>query len=377
MRNELPEYMLTYPTVFAVGNNYNIFVPFSGEVIMWVKVKDKTYYDDCNGILRSNTNMHKVELPMSVLDEAGEYTVVYKKIIDRQPYFPTSEPERSITVPFRPVPNDGNINLYHISDAHNLVKEPIAAGRFFGEDIDLLVLNGDIPNHSGDVENFNAICEIASGVTSGQCPAVFARGNHDTRGIHAEDMPNYIPTMNGMTYYTFRVGCVWGLLLDCGEDKRDTNAEYGGTICFHNFRLRETEFIKQVIANADKEYAAEGVKHKLVISHIAFTHIDKPPFDIEQELYAEWSALMRDYIKPDLLLYGHYHVTRICPVGSDFDDQGQPCTAIIGSKPFFADKEKETPDAFVGCAITLMENGKKRVVFNADNGTVEADRIID
>ena len=24
----LPEYMLTYPTVFAVGNNYNIFVPF-------------------------------------------------------------------------------------------------------------------------------------------------------------------------------------------------------------------------------------------------------------------------------------------------------------------------------------------------------------
>ena len=68
--SNLPEYMLVAPTVFAIGDKYNIFVPFSDEVIMWVKVGDNTYYDHCNGILRSNTNMHKVELPMSVLDEA-------------------------------------------------------------------------------------------------------------------------------------------------------------------------------------------------------------------------------------------------------------------------------------------------------------------
>ena len=321
--SNLPEYMLVSPTVFAIGDKYNIFVPFSDEVIMWVKVGEHTYYDHCNGILRSNTNMHKVELPMSVLDEIKEYTVVYRKMIDRKPYFPTSEDERSYTVSFRPVKDGGDINIYHISDAHNLVDEPVAAGRFFGEEIDLLVLNGDIPNHSGDIKNFNAICEIAAGVTGGHCPCVFARGNHDTRGIHAEDMPYYIPTMNGNTYYTFKVGCVWGLLLDCGEDKRDTNAEYGHTICFHHFREIETEFIKDVIANADKEYNAPDVKHKLVISHIAFTHILQPPFDIEQELYGEWARLVREYIKPELLLYGHHHVVDICRVGSDFDHQGR------------------------------------------------------
>jgi LacI family transcriptional regulator len=64
---------------------------------MWVKVGDNVYYDDCNGILRSNTNMHKVELPMEVLDAAKEYTVVYRKMIERAPYFPTSEDERVIT----------------------------------------------------------------------------------------------------------------------------------------------------------------------------------------------------------------------------------------------------------------------------------------
>ncbi len=370
----LSEYMLAYPTVFAVGSNYNIFVPFDAEVIMWVKVGDKVYYDDCNGILRSNTNMHKAELPMSVLDAAGEYTVVYKKMIERKPYFPTSEEERELTVKFKPVPTGGDVNVYHIADAHNLVAEPVAAGRFWGDDLDLLGLNGDIPNHSGDIKNFNAICEIAAGITKGQCPVVFARGNHDTRGIHAEDMPNYIPTMNGKTYYTFRVGCVWGLLLDCGEDKRDTNKEYGGTICFHHFRLAETEYIKQIIENAENEYGAEGVTHRLVISHIPFTHINEFPFDIEQELYGEWARLMREHIKPDLLLYGHYHCVEISKPGDHFDSQGQPCTAIFGSAPIFG---KESGNSFVGCAITLKENGQKRIVFNDDKGNVQTDEIID
>lgn len=367
--------MSAEPTVFAIGNRYNIFVPFSDEVIMWVKVGDKTYYDHCNGILRSNTGMHKVELPMSILDETKEYTVVYKKMIERKPYFPTSEDAREFTVSFRPVKHEGDINIYHISDAHNLVAEPVAAGRYFGEDIDLLVLNGDIPNHSGKIENFNAICKIAAGVTGGHCPCVFARGNHDTRGIHAEDMPHYIPTMNGSTYYTFKVGSVWGLLLDCGEDKNDDHAEYGGTTCFHHFRELETNYINEIIANADSEYNAPDVKHKLVISHIAFTHISQPPFDIEQELYGEWARLMREHIKPDLLLYGHHHTVAIHPAGSDFDQQGQPCTAIIGSKPIFANENH--PNGFIGAGIVLREDGKKRIIFNDDQGNILRDEIID
>ena len=47
----LPEYMLTYPTVFAVGDEYHVFVPFDAEVIVWIKVGEHTYFDHCNGIL--------------------------------------------------------------------------------------------------------------------------------------------------------------------------------------------------------------------------------------------------------------------------------------------------------------------------------------
>ncbi|MBQ2255401.1 MAG: metallophosphoesterase [Clostridia bacterium] len=367
----LPQYMLTYPTVFAVGDQYQIFMPFSDEVIVWVKVGEHTYYDHCNGVLRSRTNMHRVTLPMSVLDEAKEYTVVYRKMIDRSPYFPKSEDERTLTLPFKPVKAEGKINLYHVSDAHNLVAEPIACGQYFGDELDLLVLNGDIPNHSGDVRNFNAICEIASGITFGQIPCVFARGNHDTRGIHAEDMPDYIPIKDGKTYYTFRAGCVWGLLMDCGEDKPDSCAEYGYTICFHDFRLEETEFLKSVIANADNEYNAPGVKYRLIISHIGFTHVQPHPFDIEQELYREWTQLTHQ-MHPDLMLYGHHHTVKICPPGCDFDDWGQPCTAIIGSKPIFSPEG----NGFVGCGVTLRADGTKRVVFNDHKGNVLTDEVV-
>jgi len=366
MKTKLPEYMLAFPTVFAVADQYNIFIPFSDEVIVKVRVAGKMYYDDCCGILRSNTNMHKVEIPMAELDKAKNYTVVYRKMIERKPYFPTSEEEREVSFDFRPVPGEGKINIYHVSDAHNLVKEPVSAGRFFGEELDLLVMNGDIPNHSGDVKNFNAICEIASGITEGRCPAVFARGNHDTRGIHAEDMPNYIPIHNGKTYYTFRCGAVWGLILDCGEDKNDTSTEYGGTICFHEFRLRETEFIRQVIENAENEYKAEGVEHRLVISHIPFTHIQRPPFDIEQELYGEWSRLMREAIKPTLALYGHMHICEVSPVGGEMDHLGQACPAVFGSKPIFG---KDGENGFVGCAVTL-DGEKTTVWFNDNKGNI-------
>ncbi len=373
LQREIPANMCAHPTVFAVGDRYQIFVPFDAEVLVWVCVGESTYYDESNGILRSNTNMHRVEVPMAELDVCREYTVYYRKMIERKPYFPTSEEPVGHTYSFRPVTGDP-IRIYHVSDAHNMVKSPVAAGQFWGEDIDLLVLNGDIPNHSGKVENFNAICQIASGITGGSRPVVFARGNHDTRGICAENFSDYSPTDGGRTYYTFRVGYLWGMVLDCGEDKRDTNEEYGNTICFHQFRQRQTQFIENVIRHAEDEYAADGVMHKLIICHIPFSRTFSYPFDIEHELYREWCRLLGEHVKPDLMLYGHCHTTEILPVGGPKDQLGQPCPAVIGSRPLMPNKDRPE-EHFHGCAIEL--DGKRiRVIFNTDEGDVLEDTVI-
>ena len=146
----LPEFK-TCPAVFAVKNDYQIMVPVKSDLLFWVTVDGKNYYDHSNGIVRSSTRMHRVNVPTSVLDKAGEYTVTYRKIIDRKPYFVETEEPVSATYSFRPVPASGDIKIYHLSDTHGKFDMPSKTATYFGDDLDLFILNGDLPDHSGKV----------------------------------------------------------------------------------------------------------------------------------------------------------------------------------------------------------------------------------
>lgn len=327
----IPSEFATAPCVFAVRDTYEIHVPVTCECVMWVKVGERCFYDDYNGVLRSATTLHRMRVPMALLDSARHYTVCYRTMPERKPYFTVPGEEQHYDSDFYPVEGD-SVRICHIADAHNQVAEPVAAGQQMGG-IDLLVLNGDIPNHAGKLKYFTAVHEIAAGLVAGERPVVFARGNHDTRGICAELFGDYTPTDNGRTYYTFRLGKLWGMVLDCGEDKPDKNAEYGCTTCFEDFRRRETAFIREVIANADKEYAMSGVENRIVIAHIPFTQKFEPPFDIEEDTYREWCRLLREEIHPQLMLCGHKHDTYLTRVGEPRDAMGQPCPVIVAAKP--------------------------------------------
>ncbi len=368
MKNQLPEIMAHYPIVYAVGEHYQIVLPFAAEATAKVAVGDRIFYDNTCGVLRSGELIHRVEIPMSLLDAAKEYTVICQKMIDRRAYFPVQEGEVRITFDFRPLPQEGRINIYHLSDTHNMVEEPLAAGSYFGEALDLLILNGDIPNHAGDEQCLETIFKLASGLTRGEIPVICTRGNHDNRGACAEKILSYLPCQNQKTYYTVRLGKLWALILDCGEDKNDDHAEYGGTVSFHDFRLAETAFIKDVVQNAKEEYLADGIDYRLVISHIPFTFCKRGgDFEIEQEIYAEWARILRDEIKPDLMLAGHCHRTEIWEVGCQNDIYGQACPVVIGSKPI---RHKETKEKeFIGCALTL-DGGSAKVVFNHHGGEI-------
>jgi predicted phosphodiesterase len=325
-----------------------------------VRIGDSEYYDESNGIMRSLSELHRVIVPMEELDAAKEYTVCVRPIIKRTPYFPTTEPVREYTFSFRPVP-EKNVRAYHMSDAHNNIQGPVAAAKAFG-DIDLLILNGDIIDHSGDPSKFDNIYSICEQLTGGQIPVIFSRGNHDMRGKYAERFAEYTPNANGKTYYTFRLGNIWGILLDCGEDKMDENAEYGHTVCCHAFRQRQTAFLKNVIRNKDREYAEEGITHRLVISHSPFAFKLPDPFDIENEIYAEWCSLLNDEVMPDLMICGHMHRTEVHEKGGERDYLGQPCKTVIGSDP-------ATEFGFAGCGITFGEK-EIEIVFTNCNGVI-------
>ena len=351
---KLNKEFICHPTVFAIEDSYQIILPVKSEMLFWVEVDGVKYYDHSCGILVSSTLIHKVALPMKALNRAKKYTVCYKKIIDRKPYFPETEELVEITYKFHPITGRKPIKFYHVSDAHGRVEASVSAAKArFGKDIDLLVLNGDIANHSGNFENICMLYQIASGITEGKKPCIFSRGNHDMRGAMAEKLADFTPTAGGLTYFTFRLGSLWGVVLDCAEDKLDTNEEYGGTICCHEYRLAETEFLKSVVKS--KKYASKGIKHRIVISHLPFTirnFEDDGIFDIENDIFSEWVKLLNDGIKPDLLLSGHFHRCETVLPSDELDHRGQTFPVVIGAKPGALNGES----GFSGSAIVFEDN---------------------
>ena len=359
------------PAVFAVGNEYRICALAKSPLLFWVTVGEHTFYDAQNGILRSARPVHEVAVPMALLDREGSYTVHYRKVIERKPYFPESEEEVCVTYPFRPVPTKGPVRMYHLADTHGGYEAPAAAVKFFGDDLDLLILNGDIPNHSGTAENFHLIYALCEAATGGQRTCLFSRGNHDMRGVCAEELVNYVPTDKGNSYFTFRVGGVWGLVLDAGEDKPESHDAYGGTNVCHGFRLAQTEFIKSVIARADSEYAAEGVQHKVVVCHHPFTYRMEEPFNIDEDVYEEWADLLAAHVKPEALISGHLHRFEVKPQGGELDKGGN-IPVVVGSALV---REEKKVVSFTGAAITLSDNGTDVLFTNEKKETVGSAHI--
>ena len=139
------------------------------------------------------------------------------------------------------------------------------------------------------------------------------------------------------------------MVLDCGEDKDDSHPEYGGTVCCHNFRLNQTEFIKSVLKNAESEHLADGVEWRVIISHIPFTFNCGGEFEIETDIYSEWAKLIEKSIKPDLMIQAHIHTISVNEKGSAFDSYGiQPCTVAVASRL--------DDGGFSGCGFTFDEN---------------------
>ncbi len=271
----LPELRFT-PAVFAVKDEYQIIVLARAEIVFWVTVNGKEYYDWSSGVLRSAGSPHRVSVPMSELDAAREYTVHYRRMVDRLIAFSTTEEVQSATYPFKPVDPNGDIRLCQVADVlavktFDNLSNPMNAGDFFGENLDLLVLNGNIQNNSEQTFKFDFIYRFCDRLAHGNIPIVFSRGERDMRGAAAELMEYYTPTDRGVSYYSFRLGSLWGLVLDAAEDKDDSCPEYGFTNCCHEFRLQETRWLQSVIDNARNEYAAPGVKYRLVISTARFS----------------------------------------------------------------------------------------------------------
>lgn len=364
-RIALESFFLYDPAVFVVENEYCIIFNTIVEGVGWVEVDGEKYVVAHNGILVSDKKVHKLYVPMDKLNKAGKYEIAFVPVYERKAYFATSGEEQRREYSFKaPDTCKETFNVYHISDTHSMIENPVATANFFGDDLDLLIMNGDIPNHCGEISQVMAVFDLASRITKGAIPIAFSRGNHDTRGGVALHYDDYTPTTKLCnTYYTFRIGKLWGIILDCGEDKVDDCESYGGLACFEPFRRVETEFVRSVVKNSDNEYEADGIEYRMVICHIP---IDIEYNEFEREVYTEWTSLINE-INPDVVLYGHCHKTYFVDgnVETRFGKLIPP--AIVGADPRNGD--------FKGLALTLSKEGYLARFTDKEKNVLEERKI--
>lgn len=354
------------PAVFAVGENYQITVLVNSETVMWVKVGDKCFYDESNGILRSAKRIHKITVPAAILEQECCYTICYRRVIKRKAYFSLTHSVEEVDFRFRRVQGD-MVRAYHIADAHNMIDEPVkCAERFKKEigEIDFLILNGDVPEDSDRIKNFDTIYEIVSRITKGEIPVVFSRGNHDTRGVFAENIAEYTPCENGNSYFSFKLGNIWGLVLDCGEDKLDNHTEYGNMVACSFFRENETRFLEALAENGQSQFNNETVEHRIVIAHNPFTRRYPEPFNIEEDTYTYWAKILKEKIKPQIMICGHIHKFSVDMPGCGNDAFGHPCPIVVGSQ---VNKRK---NYFAGSGFVFNKDNIE-IIFNDDEKILE------
>lgn len=358
------------PMVYLIGQDYQIVFITSTMGLGKIEIGDWVFTDEEAG-LPAYGNVHKISVDGRVLDEAGAYTVVFKEYVEKPPYFPKGVETVRKTYRFSPMVSNGHCHLFHFADTHSCVEKPLDVFHRYcaaNGDVDGIILNGDISNHSDTADCFDIMFAIASGSVHGEKPILLSRGNHDTRGLSAPMLLDYIPTRycghRRETFWTFRSGNVWGLVLDCGEDKADDHEEYGGTVLFEAFRARQTEYLHSVIANARQEYAAEGVEHRIAICHIPFVDRFHGPFDIANEVYDEWVELM-NAMGIDAMICGHTHSVYFLPPHSEGKRNADFLTAVCAHPSI-----PRLGNVYTGGAI-VIEDGRREIRVVTDGEIVD------
>lgn len=173
---------------------------------------------------------------------------------------------------------------------------------------DFVVYNGDMMTHINSEEHmFKGFMDKTVELFASHKPFYYARGNHETRGPFSTRFMNYFPTPSGKPYFTFRQGPVFFLFLDGGEDKPDSDIEYGGLSAFDEFREEQAKWLEKVVESEEFKNAPQ----KVAIIHI-------PPYTSTWHGTLEVERLFAPILNEagiDLMISGHTHRHGFIPAG--------------------------------------------------------------
>jgi DNA repair exonuclease SbcCD nuclease subunit len=171
---------------------------------------------------------------------------------------------------------------------------------------------------------------LANGISGGNIPVVYARGNHETKSKQAESLYKYVGASDTNYYYTFRLGSVWGVVLDMGENHVDDWKEFFGTANFQPYRDEQLDMLDEIIANKETTYQAEGITHKIAISHINTSYVSTSN-NFMYDFFIELNQRLNE-IDVDVMLSGHLHQVLVAPKGMITGSELRLVTSYTGEE---------------------------------------------
>ena len=321
---ELRPCNLSYePVVYAVEDEYQIVFSTSDNAIGWVNIGGVEYYDLYAGSMKSADKVHKITVPQEVLDEAKSYSVNYRQMIYRGPFGGRLGELQTQHYSFRPVDSSDGLNYFALSDVHEAVDAAIVAATSRA-DTDFIVLLGDLVSMVETEKDVHLANELAFGITKGEIPVIYARGNHEIKGEYAEELYKYVGSKDQQYAYTVTLGDddVFAVVLDLGEDHEDDWWEYYETAKFDLYRQEQTEMLEDILA----EGTYENYKYRLLACHIPVVYVDKHGYF--ESFRNDWTALLNE-MDLDAGLSGHKHVMWALIPG-----QVEPNTTLVYSEAY-------------------------------------------
>ena len=287
--------------VYAVEDEYQIVFSTSDSAVAWVEIGGENYYDLYAGSMRSADLVHKITVPQSVLDTAGGYTVCAQQMIYRGPFGGHKGETISQSYDFRPVDASDGIQHVALSDVHEAVEAATAAATT-RDNTDFVVLIGDLISMVETEKDVQLANELAHGITGGEIPVIYARGNHEIKGEYAEELYKYVGSKNQEYYYWVTLGSdVFAVVLDIGEDHDDDWWEYYGTAQFERYQDAQIAFLEEILEEGDYE----NYRYRMGICHIPVTYVgDKGYF----EDFNNRATELLNLLDVDIALSGHKHV---------------------------------------------------------------------
>ena len=293
----LSSYKLTSdPMVIDTGKEYSVVFSTShygtGYIEYTYEGKDYKVTDHTTGRLDCDSLIHSVQVPYEHLKN-NTYKVGSTRVIEEFGYGSRLGAE-VVSEEYTFTCNESDDQTYLvISDWHTLLDKAYSAIDYIG-DYDAVILLGDsVPNVDYEKEVAKNIAEFGGKVSGGTKPVIYVRGNHETRGDYANDLPTALGL--DVLYYTADMGPYSFIVLDSGEDKEDSHSEYGGLTDYGSYRAEMIEWLKTAETTNDKVIA---LSHAWEISQV------------EEELsLAGWNEI--DRMGARLMISGHTHSCEI------------------------------------------------------------------